>query len=61
MLLYGIKIWVVTDTMMKGMEGFHHRISRQITRMTAWRRAVMEWDWASVEEALEVAVLWPMK
>ena len=29
-LLYGIKIWVVTDVMMTMIEVFHHRIVRHI-------------------------------
>ena len=36
-LLYGSKIWVVMDTMMKVLEGFHHKISRWILGMTVRR------------------------
>ena len=44
-LLYGIKIWVVTDVMMMVLEGFHHRIVRGIVGITARRGADREWDW----------------
>ena len=61
MLLYGSESWVVTDAMMKVLEGFHHRIDRRITGKTA--RCVREegWEWPPVEEALELAGMWPMQ
>ena len=34
-LLYGRKRWVVTDAKMTVLGGFHHRIVRQITGITA--------------------------
>ena len=36
-LLYRSKIWVVMDSMVTVLEGFHHRIARLIAGMTAWR------------------------
>ena len=29
-MLYGIKIWVVTASMFKVLEGFHHQVARRI-------------------------------
>ena len=55
------KFWVVTDTMMKLLEGFHHMISRRILGMTARRGAGGEWEWVPVEAALEAAELWPTR
>ena len=45
-LLYGRKIWVVTDAMMKLMEGFHRRISIYIMGMTARRGTSGDREWA---------------
>ena len=42
-LLYGSDIWVTTGDMLKVLEGFHHRVTRQITRMTATYGAGGEW------------------
>ena len=50
-LLYGRKIWVVMEVMMKVMDGFHNIIDRQITGMIAMSGAGREWEWSSVAEA----------
>ena len=34
-LLYGIDIWVIADSMMKVLEGFHHHIDSRIAGNTA--------------------------
>ena len=36
-LLYGSESWVVTVSMLKVMEVFHHRAARRIAVMMAWR------------------------
>ena len=36
-IMYGSEIWVITDTMMTVMEGFHNSIARRITGITAKR------------------------
>ena len=36
-LLYESKIWVLIGAMIKLLEGFHNRVARIITWMTAWR------------------------
>ena len=34
-LLYGSESWVVMGEMLNVLEGFHHQVSRMITRVTA--------------------------
>ena len=51
-LLYGRKIWVVTDPMMKVLEGFHFSMTRNITGMMVRRRDGGDREWALVEPAL---------
>ena len=59
-ILYGSKIWVVTGEMLKVLEGFHHRAARQITGLTEKCRAGREWEYPSVEEAMETAGIHPI-
>ena len=35
-ILYGSEIWVVIGAMLKVLEGFHHRVSRQIAGKATW-------------------------
>ena len=51
-LLYGSEIWLVTGATLKVMEGFHQRVARRITGMTAKRVADGEWEYPPVVEAL---------
>ena len=59
-ILYGIKIWVVTGDMLKVMEGFRHRESMRITGMTESRGAGREWEYPPVVASLEAARLHPI-
>ena len=43
-LLYRTESWVVTDEMLKVIEGFHHHLARKITGMTAHRTTGGEWE-----------------
>ena len=61
LLLYRIKIWLVMDAMMMVLEGFHHNISRQIVIMTEIDEDIREWEWDTVDAALEVAGIWPIR
>ena len=36
-LIYGSESWVVKDTMLKVLEGFHHKVHWRITGMSDWR------------------------
>ena len=47
-LLYGSEIWVMTV-----LEGFYHKITRQIAGMTVRKGHKGKWECASVEAALE--------
>ena len=49
-ILYGRESWVVTGEMLKVLEGFHHRASRQITGMTEKYGAGGEWYHPTVVE-----------
>ena len=60
-LLYSSEILVVTDEMMTVHEVFHQRIPRRITGMTARRGKGGEWEWASVDTALEVTGICPVR
>ena len=60
-ILYGSERWVVTDAMMTVLEGFHHRISGRIERMTSGRDDDGEWEWHLVNMALEVTGIWPIR
>ena len=42
-LLYGIKIWVVTGYMINVLEGFHHQLAQKITGIPEKRGAGGEW------------------
>ena len=52
---------MITNTMMKVLEGFHHRVDRWIVEMMARRGDVGEWEWDLVEAALEAAWIWTMR
>ena len=53
-ILYGSESLVVVYTMMKILGGFYHRISGRISVMTAQTGDGREWEWVSVDVALEV-------
>ena len=56
-LLYGSEIWVVMGDILKVLEGFHHRVYRNITEMTATCGEGGEWDYPLVVTAMEAAGL----
>ena len=55
MIIYGSKIWVFMDLMMKVLEVFHHNIAIRIAGMMVRRGVDGEWEWALVEAVLEAA------
>ena len=59
-LLYRSDIWVITESMMKVLEVFHHRISRRIAGKTAHHVRLDGWESPPVDKALGAAVLWTM-
>ena len=56
-LLYGNDSLVVTREIFKVLTAFHHRSGRRITLMTEKRWAGGEWEYPSLEEAMESAGL----
>ena len=60
-ILYGSEIWVAMDVTMTVLEGFQHRISRRIVGMTVRRGDGGEWEWVSVDTALEVTWIFPTR
>ena len=50
---------MVTDEIMTVLEGFHHRIARQIAGTTKGDSG--EWEYYLVYMALETTVIWPIK
>ena len=59
-LLYRSESWIVTDAMMKLLEGFNHQILRRLLGKTTWSIRGEGWEWPLVEEALETTGLWPI-
>ena len=56
-LLYRSEIWVVTDAIIKVLEGFHHRIYWRIVGMMDWRVGDEGCKWNRYEEFLKAASL----
>ena len=59
--MYGRKILSMTDTMMTVVGEFQNSIDRRIAGMTARKGKIREWEWTSVDAALETTRLWPIK
>ena len=53
-LLYGRKLWMVTDTIVVVIEVFHHRTTRRIEGMTERKGNGGEWEWDLVDVLFEV-------
>ena len=58
-LLYGCETWVISPTMLKMLEGFHHRAARRISGKRP-RLVHGEWIYPPIAEALEIAGLYPI-
>ena len=59
-LLYDRESWVVTREMLKVLTAFQHWSTQRITGMTVKRGAGGEWEYPSVEEAMEAAGIHPI-
>ena len=59
--LYGSDSWVVTDKMLKVMEGFHHQVAWGEAGMSSRQVGEGGWEWSLVAEALEATGLWSTK
>ena len=60
-LIYGSEIWVVTEDILTVLEGFHHRVARQIVVNTARRSGDGRCEWPPVKKSLEVAGMGTIK
>ena len=58
--MYGSESWVITDLMMKVLEGFHHHVYHRIVGKMARSVRAEGWVWPPVEETLEAAWIPPM-
>ena len=47
--------------MMRLLEGLHHRIYRWIARKTSRKGDSQDWEWDSVDTALETMGLWTIR
>ena len=60
-LLYGCETWVVSDQILRSLDGFHHRVARRLThRHTRFDRASDTWIVPAADLSLERASLKPM-
>ena len=59
-LLYGSETWVVTDTMLKVLESFHHRAARRLTGRMA-RRIQGVWVYPGLAKTMRKAGLFSIK
>ena len=55
-LLYGCETWTLTDTMIKVLEGFHHRVARRITGKMPYLEGD-DWIYPPLVDAMEEAGL----
>ena len=60
-LLYGSESWVVTDAIMIMLEGFYHRIDKQIAGMIERKIDGGEWEWTLVDLTLDTTGIWPLR
>ena len=60
-LLYGSESWGVIGAILKVLDGFHHREAQRIAGMKAWHAEYGDWEYPSVDDALEAAGLWSIK
>ena len=57
-LLYGSESWVLTQTMLRQLESFHHRCTRYITGRHICKLPDDTWECPNTAETLEQAGLW---
>ena len=54
-------VGVVTDVILKVLEGFHHQVAWRIAGMPDQRVREGGWEWSLMVEALKAAGMWKMK
>ena len=60
-ILYGENGWVVTGSMLKVLEVFHHQAAIRILEMMVQCTMSREWEWPLVADALETSGLFTIK
>ena len=55
------EIWVITESMMKVTEEFHHQIDRRIMGKTGQHVGEEGWGWTLTEKSLDTVVIWLMQ
>ena len=60
-LIYNRDGWVVTDVILKVMEGVHHRLFQSIVGISAQRFGLGGWQCPLVVDFLGAAGRWPIK
>ena len=60
-LLYACETWVMTNSMLETLRGFHHTVARQIANRRARRDRNGVWVRPPIEEALDIAGLYPIE
>lgn len=61
-LLFGAETWVLTESMFRLLEGFHHRVVRQITGdRTRYCRRTGEWTSTDIAVVMEKAGMFPIR
>ena len=61
MILCGSDMWLITEDMLRILEGFHHRSEKQITGMIEKRGAGRDWEYPLVVAAMEAAGIHPIR
>ena len=61
-LLYGCESWVITQQVLKTLEGFHHSVARRLSGLVPrYIPAENRWHYPPIELALEKAGLFPIE
>ena len=60
-LLYSCETWVITDAMLRVLDGFHHKAARRITGNMPQRLPDGQWYYRPIEEVLSEAGLYPIQ
>jgi len=61
-LLFGSETWVLTPPMLKALEGFHHRVARQLTgKVSRYLPREDQWVYPLIDEVLAEAGLFKLE
>ena len=60
-LLFGVETWTLTESMLKCLQGFHHRVARQLSGLTASRLPHGAWQHHPAADALKTCGMYSME